>query len=759
MMALDSAQRAVPSWDDQIVPTLRKRTCPTSPFLTCETILPSPFRSARPLGASERSCPHSRSVDHSSRIGLESESAYLSSRLSSSQFHDHTGHSPSPSYGSPGLSSGDEGFGAGTTSQRSHNTPRREVATQSRIPVATSSRTRTKSSPFASPAGSPDPSCTPRAESRGRRDRDPGPSRLDGDLVSDTNGDGEEDHSPSKIPRRPRPTRPRSKSQLAPRTKFVDTDSHPPLPAPSSSIPRPSASRRGSSPSKPDFTRSPRSPASGFEYDDLDRSPSPELPHAKVVEGLVKNELPPFAIFPDDAMRIAERGHDLDDESDGEYGEDGRMAAGALSRSVGGLSSEDTRRRSLSKRPDARSEHEPEAIVASANRSKQTETGLGLPSGAARRTSGQNRSTSSKPAQLSLNSPLDGHGGVTVSTPRSASLNMLSSSAGMSSSTSSSRLGVAAHLVPPENAYTPPKGANWDEVLLPTVAKKLGMNEPASVERAGDEGDLAVEWDRDGTPVKWVKRGVLGNSQRVNTRPNFADSPPSGPPAFSPTFEPSPDNPLRYQTSFNTLAPSPSRHNSQGNGMRHKDPTEEFELGQLPSPIRTTQGAQTSIHREPSGMDRSNLESTSTGTTESASVSRRPSFMRRITQQSSRASLRTAAANQLWATSNGQPVFAGEAQQGSLRYRPGQGQGWDQESRHFDGSNNYFDTARPGTRPVAGSRGSSNIIIEAAAGRPNTGRGGLGDVSGRDQAPGKKGKKAGHGKGEDVEGGCGCVVM
>jgi hypothetical protein len=41
-----------------------------------------------------------------------------------------------------------------------------------------------------------------------------------GDLVSDTNGDGEEDHSPSKIPRRPRPTRPRSKSQLAPRTKF-----------------------------------------------------------------------------------------------------------------------------------------------------------------------------------------------------------------------------------------------------------------------------------------------------------------------------------------------------------------------------------------------------------------------------------------------------------------------------------------------------------------------------------------------------------
>lgn len=515
-MALDSAQRAVPSWDDQIVPTLRKRTCPTSPFLTCETILPSPFRSARPLGASERSCPHSRSVDHSSRIGLESESAYLSSRLSSSQFHDHTGHSPSPSYGSPGLSSGDEGFGAGTTSQRSPNTTRREVATQSRIPVATSSRTRTKSSPFASPAGSPDPSCTPRAESRGRRDRDPGPSRLDGDLVSDTNGDGEEDHSPSKIPRRPRPTRPRSKSQLAPRTKFVDTDSHPPLPAPSSSIPRPSASRRGSSPSKPDFTRSPRSPASGFEYDDLDRSPSPELPHAKVVEGLVKNELPPFAIFPDDAMRIAERGHDLDDESDGEYGEDGRMAAGALSRSVGGLSSEDTRRRSLSKRPDARSEHEPEAIVASANRSKQTETGLGLPSGAARRTSGQNRSTSSKPAQLSLNSPLDGHGGVTVSTPRSASLNMLSSSAGMSSSTSSSRLGVAAHLVPPENAYTPPKGANWDEVLLPTVAKKLGMNEPASVERAGDEGDLAVEWDRDGTPVKWVKRGVLGNSQRVN---------------------------------------------------------------------------------------------------------------------------------------------------------------------------------------------------------------------------------------------------
>ncbi len=66
---------------------------------------------------------------------------------------------------------------------------------------------------------------------------------------------------------------------------------------------------------------------------------------------------------------------------------------------------------------------------------------------------------------------------------------------------------MAAHFIPPETTYTPPKGANWDEVVLPTVAKKLGIGERDRV--VGEERDLAVEWDRDGTPVKWIKRTVV----------------------------------------------------------------------------------------------------------------------------------------------------------------------------------------------------------------------------------------------------------
>ena len=61
---------------------------------------------------------------------------------------------------------------------------------------------------------------------------------------------------------------------------------------------------------------------------------------------------------------------------------------------------------------------------------------------------------------------------------------------GTPSSGSSSRLGVAAHFVPPEDTWTPPKGANWDDVVIPAVAKTQGKNKLERV--AGDEGDLAV---------------------------------------------------------------------------------------------------------------------------------------------------------------------------------------------------------------------------------------------------------------------------
>lgn len=61
--------------------------------------------------------------------------------------------------------------------------------------------------------------------------------------------------------------------------------------------------------------------------------------------------------------------------------------------------------------------------------------------------------------------------------------------------------------MPPESNFTPPKGADWDDVVLPTVAKKLGISTSMSTNNIdlGDDEDLAVEWDKDGTPIRWEK--------------------------------------------------------------------------------------------------------------------------------------------------------------------------------------------------------------------------------------------------------------
>lgn len=85
-----------------------------------------------------------------------------------------------------------------------------------------------------------------------------------------------------------------------------------------------------------------------------------------------------------------------------------------------------------------------------------------------------------------------------------------------SMSGSSPRLGVAAHFVPPETGFTPPKGADWDDVVLPTVAKKLGIAvvNSSSSDEAPSEDDLAVEWDKDGTPIRWEKRTATVSSGR-----------------------------------------------------------------------------------------------------------------------------------------------------------------------------------------------------------------------------------------------------
>lgn len=130
-------------------------------------------------------------------------------------------------------------------------------------------------------------------------------------------------------------------------------------------------------------------------------------------------------------------------------------------------------------------------------RSATGNVGLGLPSTRSKALFNQApRSSSSRQALNHLSSS------TTATTPRSASMNMLAHS--------NSRLGIAAHLVPPESTYTPPKGQAWDEVVLPTVAKKLGLGDgPSPQGWVEGDGDLAVEWDKSGTPVKWIKKETV----------------------------------------------------------------------------------------------------------------------------------------------------------------------------------------------------------------------------------------------------------
>ncbi|EJT46840.1 hypothetical protein A1Q1_04441 [Trichosporon asahii var. asahii CBS 2479] len=101
-----------------------------------------------------------------------------------------------------------------------------------------------------------------------------------------------------------------------------------------------------------------------------------------------------------------------------------------------------------------------------------------------------------------------------------------------------SRPGLAAHWVPPEPTFTPPKDADWDDVVLPTVAKKLGIStlsnsghgrnqsiasalEVSQSSTSGEAGedDLAVEWDRNGQPIRWEKQQPKAKRENIEMSP------------------------------------------------------------------------------------------------------------------------------------------------------------------------------------------------------------------------------------------------
>jgi hypothetical protein len=210
----------------------------------------------------------------------------------------------------------------------------------------------------------------------------------------------------------------------------------------------------------------------------------------------LKDELPPFRLRKGEAMRIAEKGHDLRDTD--QVPDDEVYDYGRGEESFDGAK----RRRRQSMRTVSKNnvnlDDAPPLPTSDMPRSGTGNVGLGLPSTRSKgiQFNQAPRSSSSRQALNHLSSS------TTTTTPRSASMNMLAHSG--------SRLGIAAHLVPPESTYTPPKGQAWDEVVLPTVAKKLGLGDsPSQQGWVEEDGDLAVEWDKSGTPIKWNKKETV----------------------------------------------------------------------------------------------------------------------------------------------------------------------------------------------------------------------------------------------------------
>ncbi|WWC99682.1 hypothetical protein V866_006586 [Kwoniella sp. B9012] len=529
-----------PGWDEQIVPTLKKR--------------------------------------------LETESQYLTRRLSAASFEDQHQHQPptSVSFSSSRLNSFPQSptFGVFQQTQPGSSS---SSPSSSGIP-----RSRTKSGPFLNDTRQLNGNNG--GQSNGKR---PSP-RIDTSSTSSPKIPSTA--LPSRIP-----TRPRSKSQLSSSSSSRPSPVHfnsqpPPLPTTTtersiSGIPILTTRSRSRSPSK----RLPSTKMSVAVLETRRESLELGLGGTRIKEGFIKNELPPFKMNPNEALRIAEKGHELNEE---DFNSNSKRTSYDSSRMA-------ERKRSISMKPNnlhpkpngnmlersgssgsdrsARRNSRPSTSSAATSTRgygiSTSHTGLGLGMG---QPSSSSRLSNGRPTQRagSSRSPINGSPSTAFNAPRSASLNLLSGSPSMSMNGNgtppSARLGVAAHFIPPESTYTPPKGTDWDDVVLPTVAKKLGINE-SEKEGGGrvvvGEEDLAVEWDKDGTPIRWVKRKIVsgGNgSARVglglgdstgsqnSIQPN--DTTPTRTHAFSPTFEPSPDNPLqpRQRPSSTSLRNRPS---------------------------------------------------------------------------------------------------------------------------------------------------------------------------------------------------------
>lgn len=304
------------------------------------------------------------------------------------------------------------------------------------------------------------------------------------------------------------------------------------------------------------------------------REDSPPLDPARITEGFIKNELPPFIMSPEEALRIAERGHGFESDDNVQLrdlrhlGLDPHIVTGASQEMGLAERKGEKRKRAVTLKTGGRNSH---IAARSSNRVWEPDFERPVFGNSSLKAAKSPIQTGSTPPAAAISYPIS-------QTSRSISMKAFSSTPRTPPShntlpDSSSRFGVAAHLIPPESTCKPPEGANWDEVVLPTVAKKLGIREARNIDKVDSEPDaedLAVEWDKNGTPIKWVKKKMedstpLDKQTDVSTIQKLRRAVPliyskfetkslnsklMGL-RFNPTLEPSPDSPFR-QSNYDT---------------------------------------------------------------------------------------------------------------------------------------------------------------------------------------------------------------
>lgn len=596
--------------------------------------------------------------------------------------------------------------------------------------------------------------------------------------ISDTssNSDPQSSSSPKIVSGRPTISRPRSKSTLAPRPIVARSSSgssqernYPP-----SGIPIPvsrNRQRKRSNSASPSKTLGDTEYAIDDEREGEDRSEilahkeSFDLSRQAYPSTYLRDELPPFKLAPEEAMRIARDGHKINRDEEGdedrETGEED-WDEGEEARKRKRIESMFPTKPTSTGAGVGRRKGSGDSRVATGMSRSATGSALGIgqsPSSRSTTTGNKLNSSQQRSTTGSNRSPLSTSQG---STSRSMSLGH---SLNISSSTTPiptpPRMGIAAHLVPPESAYTPPKGANWDEVVLPALARKMG--EDSRVGKSDmEDGDLAVEWDRNGTPIKWVKKNPttsrlgqsIDSSSAGKERSSLAEEsqynniPRSGS-SFSPSFEPSPDNPLHQSSIFrppHTRDASTQSHESQPTPTPSPHRGGAAASSGLQPPIRTTNAYDTSFEdnkgpispapfssfpRRPSTGPHAlrNVDSIDSGLDNQAigegGLSRKPSFLRNqlsASRQTSNNELRMKGSSHSL-----RPVGQGSISENQGLSRPGD-VAWERQ--------------RQAGQKQAGQGIPPSWEQPQPAGPPG---GGVGK--------GTKGKEGEHGKG------CGCVIM